>query len=325
MDEGTVEALIWLHLADLEDIEARGKQRDDHPSDNRVAMALMRETLQNVSRCLADRRMAQSMAAAVHLDGNTIWSHIENEQVTCRDRSFAHGLDTSHCDIMDIPADEIGSDVLSRLAGLYVSRSVGSELLFSSSHHGLDDAADHAESSSRFTRSGPDRGIPARSCVACQDDKDYLEVMPAPCGHEYCRGCLQDLFTSSFSDESLFPPRCCRRAILPDQVGVFLTGGIRRQYTEKHIEFGTSNRTYCSRPSCSIFLRPADVDNDVATCVVCMSQTCTVCKIPAHGASECPNDPALQAVNDLARQHGWQRCFSCRRFVELEVGCNHMT
>jgi hypothetical protein len=34
---------------------------------------------------------------------------------------------------------------------------------------------------------------------------------------------------------------------------------------------------------------------------------------------------ALQQALDAAEEHGWQRCFNCRRLVELEIGCNHIT
>jgi hypothetical protein len=30
-------------------------------------------------------------------------------------------------------------------------------------------------------------------------------------------------------------------------------------------------------------------------------------------------------VLEAARENGWQRCNNCRRLVELDMGCNHMT
>lgn len=67
------------------------------------------------------------------------------------------------------------------------------------------------------------------------------------------------------------------------------------------------------------------IENDVATCSICYTETCTICKSQAHIGAECPNHTALQAVIDLGNENNWQRCYSCRRMVELEIGCNHMT
>jgi hypothetical protein len=30
-------------------------------------------------------------------------------------------------------------------------------------------------------------------------------------------------------------------------------------------------------------------------------------------------------VLQTADENGWQRCYSCRRLVELDLGCNHIT
>ncbi|PVH71728.1 hypothetical protein DL98DRAFT_387736, partial [Cadophora sp. DSE1049] len=32
-----------------------------------------------------------------------------------------------------------------------------------------------------------------------------------------------------------------------------------------------------------------------------------------------------QQVLQAADENGWQRCYSCRRLVELDIGCNHIT
>ncbi|CAJ2511441.1 Uu.00g070660.m01.CDS01 [Anthostomella pinea] len=45
---------------------------------------------------------------------------------------------------------------------------------------------------------------------------------------------------------------------------------------------------------------------------------------PAH-AGDCPQDGALQAVLDVAREERWQRCYKCFTMIELNMGCFHMT
>jgi hypothetical protein len=48
-----------------------------------------------------------------------------------------------------------------------------------------------------------------------------------------------------------------------------------------------------------------------------------VCK--ANHTGDCPEDVGLQQVLDAAQEYGWQRCYNCRRVVELDIGCNHIT
>lgn len=52
--------------------------------------------------------------------------------------------------------------------------------------------------------------------------------------------------------------------------------------------------------------------------------TCVICKANAH-TGDCPKDTALQLLFNVADHNDWQRCHACRRLVELDIGCNHMT
>ena len=139
-----------------------------------------------------------------------------------------------------------------------------------------------------------------------------------PCKHEYCRDCIQGLFQASLTDDTLFPPRCCKQPIT-------FGGGVRiRSFESKLIEFDTPDRTYCSNQLCSAFIRVENILEEKATCPECSTITCTVCKSESH-LGDCPADAGLQQVLAAAEEHRWQRCFNCRRVIELEVGCNHIT
>jgi hypothetical protein len=166
-------------------------------------------------------------------------------------------------------------------------------------------------------------GAPYRCCAACQEQIIFFDTARVPCGHKYCRDCLQDLFRASLTDESLFPPRCSRQPIASGGVRIFLTSELIEQYKRKKVEFVTSDRTYCSNPICSALMSLEKVINDVATYTDCGTKACTMCKTIAH-TGDCPLDTALQQVLETANENGWQRCYSCRRIVELDHGCNHM-
>lgn len=202
---------------------------------------------------------------------------------------------------------------------MYLSEEKGLELF-----DPYEEQQEVGESSTSQMRSDVARKHNNRQCTACGDTKKYFDVIAGPCGHEYCRDCLRALFELSFRDESLFPPRCCRRSIPVSSVEIFLTKSIKQRFEERSIECSTLNRTYCSSSRCSRFIRADEIEGDIATCTICGTTTCTICKAAGH-AGECPHDTALHAVVDLANTEHWQRCYSCRSIVQLEVGCNHIT
>ena len=195
--------------------------------------------------------------------------------------------------------------VMSKLAGQYVSKEAGIAI-----HPTATDSTDIDN---------------VARCVICMERKSYFDVVDAQCEHKYCRECLQDLFTGSFKDESLFAPRCCGQIIPPDSVQIFLTRAIIDEYAEKNVEFNTKDRTYCAESTCLKFIHPDHINDDVGTCPRCNNQTCSLCKSQAHDGTECQVDLDKQAVLDLAENNGWRRCNECSNMIELRSGCYHMT
>ena len=333
VDDATAELMLQLQLTDLEDIKNNRprKLREGSADDSEVAANLLEADIEELRAQLADRRMTKSIAQAVQEDGALLTRSAEEEETAGEDHALAHRLNGSNVTSEVAPQSEPVDDaVLSILAGRFVSEEVGEQLALnrpdSTAHGDSDDDAEAEGSVWAASRGkGPGDKRLNKKCEACLQVKKYFDVIAAPCRHEYCRDCLRELFTAALTDESLFPPRCCRQTIPVNSVSVFLTKELKDEFEAKKIEFSTPNRTYCSRPSCSAFVNGNAIDNDVATCPECYTQTCTICKTQAHIGSECPNDTALQAIIDLANEHGWQRCYACGRMVELEIGCNHMT
>ena len=172
-------------------------------------------------------------------------------------------------------------------------------------------------------------------CVICQDPIHGTEVR-APCGHHYDPGCMLDLFRSAITDESLFPPRCCRQNIPLYSVRPLLSAEIVEQFTEKQRELSTFRRVYCSNPRCSRFLGP--VTQGWATrplsCPAsgCGARTCSGCRrsLPTKISwnnilHDCRVDDADSRVIDMGRAAQWAQCPSCDQMIELAYGCFHIT
>ena len=159
-------------------------------------------------------------------------------------------------------------------------------------------------------------------CNCCTESYPDGDVFHAQCGHNFCLECVRTLFRVSFSDETLFPPRCCDQTFPEQPVDKFLTPELIHQHAEKKIEFNTTHRAYCC--SCARFIRPDLIANGIATCGACNARTCIQCVYRAH-EGECTEESDKQKVLTLAQQRGWKQCPHCEEMIELSVGCNHMT
>ena len=162
------------------------------------------------------------------------------------------------------------------------------------------------------------------ACEACGDKYDADHCYQAPCQHWYCDEDLAQLFRASMTDQALYPPRCCRQQMPFEDVQLFLDPKLRQEFGARKEELDEKQPTYCHVPACSTYLGQATKDGSEATCPACGTKTCVLCKQAGH-AGDCPTDEAAKQTEDLAKAQGWQRCIDCRRLVELNLGCNHMT
>ena len=120
------------------------------------------------------------------------------------------------------------------------------------------------------------------------------------------------------------PPRCCRQTIeLNQEVGEMLSQEAKDRYPEKMEEFSSLERVYCSNADCGIFIKSESIVAGLAECNACQTKTCASCREAEH-EGDCPQDTALQAALEVARENQWQRCYRCKTMVELSLGCNHI-
>jgi hypothetical protein len=312
MDDLSAALAIQLLLEDSEELSntSKGKCKEGEFSDSELALAFYKTDLKQTSRAITDRRMTRSIGVAVQTDGNLLTEFLSQEQEAGNDRGVALHLGGQNVPPAIPPwivsSAEMDEELLAKLSARYVSPQDENGLLAGPAK--ADDNEDElGEAIASTGFSGPYRDSQKRRCTACQDFVEYLKLARAPCTHE---DCLRNLFESSMTDESLFPPRCCQQSITVAAVRIFLTSELVRQYEQKKIEFETINRTYCSSPRCSAFLRINNIEGDRGTCPDCGMVTCTICKAAAH-EGDCPADTDLQMVLATAAENGWQRCYSC--------------
>lgn len=327
MDDASAALAIQLQIQDIQQLSeaygTKGKGREGELSDSQLSINLYREDLQRNASILTDRQMIRSIARACQTDGEILTTSLSQEETATSDRRTACRLggiaDPNPIPPLTVTSQAMDDELLIKLSALYVQapakvESVTTEEAVSESE---------PESSSLAATRRTSRTLDRR-CTACQELIRSHDTARVPCSHEYCRDCLQDLFRASITDDSLFPPRCCRQPITIGAVQIFLTAELITEYEQKKIEFDTLDRTYCSNALCSTFIPSKAIMNEQATCPDCNTITCTLCKATSH-KGDCPADTVLQQVLQTADENGWQRCYSCRRLVELDVGCNHIT
>ncbi len=336
VDAATLQAILEIQFEDLERLRRRskGKGREGAArADFEVALDLLRAEMATSAAVLKDNAICRSMAVAIWRDRAALDNAEHEERVARRDRELALRLSEQDDETMDdeepmdfdLDSNENPSGIqddefLDTLAIKYMMPP-GNADNDDASTSGQPESSTWAQSRKQSTQPTP---IETAECISCGEDHPVTDVVGCLCSHNYCRQCLARLFQASMVDESLFPPRCCSQPIPLEESRNHLSAELVGQFMAKKLEFETPNRTYCHVPGCSAFVPPQFVRADIAACVKCNNKTCAICKGATH-AGECPQDEEAQAVLRLADENGWQRCSDCRRVVELQQGCNHIS
>ena len=340
MDSDTAQLALKLLIEDVEDVVARqkGKQKAGHFTDSEIASNETLKVLQTQLQLLEDRHIAESIDCACQTDSETIREALAIEEQAVRDHELACRVagqrqpprTGQHTNMVEnggvsearfLTKDHQQSKTRSSAEkpSLAEINSLFS-LLFDTEQ--VRDEAESSRSIATRLQTTPecDRAI-CSVCTTSTPVQDTIQLNCEPEPHTYCQSCIEDLFRRATTDETLFPPRCCRKVIPAESAQ--LPNDLFETFHEKSIEFSTPNRLYCFKPTCSTFIHPENVTGAVGICPKCGSGTCAQCKKGKHDG-DCPEDPAVQKLLNLAASEGWRQCSNCKWMVELTVGCYHI-
>ena len=178
-----------------------------------------------------------------------------------------------------------------------------------------------------FNKFGLKRQQEEVECVACNDTVPRREAFRAPCRkHAFCRDCLHHLVVMCTTDESMYPPACCKLPVSSSHIRNVLSKHERIRFRAAKKEFTSAERLYCPTPTCSAFVSRLDkkiIADGKTTCGACQTEICTHCKTRNH-EGECPEDKALSALIKMSTKKKWKRCPKCNAMVARESGCNYI-
>ncbi|KAJ6130079.1 hypothetical protein N7512_002859, partial [Penicillium capsulatum] len=310
---------LQLLLDDLDQLEdqQKGKQVAGKHTDLEVAIQLMKEDISIAQTSFQDAILALSTNTAVATDQNVLASIREDETLAEQDHRYALALSNGEIDgyeksvspeskLLDHNEDTVSvvmSDLMSRIA--------------------ISEDARIGEGSSRSSHptQTPNR---TKKCVSCLEEF-HDSMFASSCRHEFCLGCVRQMFLGAIKDEELYPPRCCGEVIPPGIALRVLQYRELSAFSERAIEWTAKDRLYCAEATCSKFIPPFAIKNEIGICPSCGQSTHLTCRSFAHPGVDCPMDNALHDILQIAEDENWKRCFHCRTMVELQHGCNHIT
>ncbi|OJD10832.1 hypothetical protein AJ78_08260 [Emergomyces pasteurianus Ep9510] len=328
MDNQSLAVAVQLLQQDVAKVfeNRKGKQVEGEVDDAEIALHICQEELTACLSFLHDRRLAQSMSRAVQEDEHAIAAITQEENVAIDDRRMALGLEGGGQNVPRLQRrgrQELDEKTLQKLSQLNIDGSGDGDGDVEANGGRPVEPRSEADNSKSIAHGAPSE-IARFDCTSCMESKVFFDIFEASCSHYYCQECIRSLYEQSFSDETLFPPRCCRQPISLSHARGFLGKELVQRFQEKLVEHNDPNRTYCSNPVCSIYLRPDIFELNIGKCSACEHSTCLLCKKSAHSGN-CVDEKLEQAFLDLVRTEEWQQCFKCRSVVELRTGCYHIT
>ncbi|KAI5809430.1 hypothetical protein BZA77DRAFT_298002 [Pyronema omphalodes] len=179
-------------------------------------------------------------------------------------------------------------------------------------------------------------------CPICFDTAENPTKFGS-CDHFYCQSCLVSYLKSTL-DTHKFPLMCigesrgaqCNSALdfkvaagvlSPSELDSILDAAFTDYIRRKPEEYA-----YCPTPNCDTVYCPTKIGS-VFSCVDCLLEICTNCKVEAHDGMSCEeykiskhdDKEAEEQFQKWKKNHGIQSCPKCKTDIEKISGCNHMT
>ncbi|KAJ3503132.1 hypothetical protein NLJ89_g8567 [Agrocybe chaxingu] len=170
-------------------------------------------------------------------------------------------------------------------------------------------------------------------CPACFTDAS--SPIKLPCGHTWCRTCLQRYLKVATEKQTVFPLKChgidkkCGEGIplltAREILEVSDFDALIEAAFSAHVQTHPGEFHYCPTPDCSQIYRSTP-EGISMQCPECLVQVCTACHTEAHDGLTCAESrDGDDLFKEWASKHDIKQCPNCKMAIEKDEGCNHMT
>lgn len=181
---------------------------------------------------------------------------------------------------------------------------------------------------SSATAASPSQSVRRFSCVVCLDDDFMVEQMfRCSQGHWMCRDCTQRLCEVAISEGNV--PRCCNcqsNAKIMDDAVVKLVVNEAQFDRFQRLKALRTNELTRECPNCDALQYGVEGVMDM-TCSECQTKFCFLHSL-AHKGKSCNGfrEPLRETVGAwFWKKTKAQKCPHCKRYVQRNGGCPHMT
>ncbi|CAD6224893.1 unnamed protein product [Miscanthus lutarioriparius] len=186
-------------------------------------------------------------------------------------------------------------------------------------------------------------------CSICLETLPILDLFHGmQCDHKFCAQCMATYIEGRIRDGGvsiLCPDPACKEAAGEGNNG----GVLNPEHCKKSIDFAAfcswgdrltekaipqDQRVYCPNPRCGLMLERTFGANKQApckaSCPACNHPMCTTCGLGwvidgrDDDHHDCDEGKGAALVKELAAQHRWKQCPSCKIVVEKIMGCDTM-
>ncbi|KAH9476744.1 ATP-dependent RNA helicase DEAH11, chloroplastic [Psilocybe cubensis] len=340
MDYETSALIAQLALQDIEQAYSsrKGKSRFDAGlTDEEMAYQLQLESFQRLLAESEDAKLARSLNAAVCADAAYLEAVMVAEEAANADRRAAQLLSRGE----RLPKPTAAQARVESRGFVMHPESQRNSMPQPAYEVPVDDYDDDISDTEsyigEFDRMQLEKDVKwkmVESKAKAREWRPKAAPMPnATAGPSVNRNrtCISSLVEYTTRDESMFPLKCCGIKPIPfTEVIPFLSNELIKLYRTKESEFSVpvQERIYCVSATCSTFLGSSADYKKVShvVCPTCTLRTCPRCKKAAHTDEEsCAVNAANIELKVLAVKSGWQTCLGCKRLVEKNQGCNHIT
>lgn len=178
-----------------------------------------------------------------------------------------------------------------------------------------------------------------RKCGICFEIFNLDKIAAAACGHPYCIVCWQNYISTSINDgpgclKLRCPDPSCHAAIGLDMVNDLVNDVYKQKYQRYLVRsFVEDNRLikWCPAPDCEYAITLPERSESYDVNCRCLYGFCWKCREDAHRPLDCETVAKWILKNNSESENtNWilaytKPCPKCRRPIEKNMGCMHMT